>query len=81
MRMISSKHWQSYFAHLAQKHMGKVVSFEVGEDLVANDPPANEVPLLGIEYDKHGRSYLHGKRGGNTNVHRRRAGSGLGDPG
>jgi hypothetical protein len=47
--------------------VGKVVSFEVGEDLLANDPPANEMPLLGIEYDKHGPSYLHGKRGGNTN--------------
>ena len=53
MRMISSNHWPTFFGDLAQKYGGQLVSFEMGEDLLMDNPPASQVPLQGIEYDKH----------------------------
>jgi hypothetical protein len=53
MRMITNDHWKTFFGDLAQKYQGQPVSFELGEDLLLDNPPADEVPLLGIEYGKH----------------------------
>jgi hypothetical protein len=53
MRMISSNHWPTFFSDVAQKYGGQPVSFEAGEDLLVDNPPASQVPLLGIEYEQH----------------------------
>lgn len=53
MQMISSNHWQSFLTDLVRRYQGQLVSLEVGEDLLVNNPPAGEVTLQGIEYDKH----------------------------
>jgi hypothetical protein len=52
MRMISSNHWPTFFSDVAQKYGGQPVSFEAGEDLLVDNPPASQVPLLGIEYEQ-----------------------------
>ena len=53
MQMISSNHWQSFFADLDSRYRGQLVSFEMDEDLLVDNLSAAKVPLLGIEYDKH----------------------------
>jgi hypothetical protein len=46
-------HWPTFFSDVAQKYGGQPVSFEAGEDLLVDNPPASQVPLLGIEYEQH----------------------------
>jgi hypothetical protein len=53
MQMISNSQWKTFFANLAQEYRGQLVSIEVGQDLLVDNPPPGKVPLLGIEYEKH----------------------------
>ena len=53
MQMISNSKWQTFFADLVQKYRGQLVSIEVGEDLLVDNPPPAKVPLLGVEYHRH----------------------------
>jgi small-conductance mechanosensitive channel len=52
MQMISSSQWLTFFADLS-RYQGQLVSLEIDEDLLADDPASGKAPLLGVEYDKH----------------------------
>ena len=52
MQMISSSQWLTFFADLS-RYQGQLVSLEIDEDLLADDPTSGKAPLLRVEYDKH----------------------------
>ncbi len=47
--MLMSSDWPSFFAGLAKSHQGRPVAIEEDGDLLLDNPPAEGVPLQGIE--------------------------------
>jgi hypothetical protein len=53
MQMVVASDWQTFFADLAQRHQGQLVSVEVGRDVLIDRRPDAQVPLQGLAYDRH----------------------------